>query len=81
MVIAGTTNKPRKAQGFRAGLNQVRVGDYGAVCKELMAALSINNRTSFAHYASGRQEMKITQAEAVEGVFIKYGITRNIWGL
>jgi len=81
MVVTGQTRKSKKADGFRRGLNQVRIGDYTEVREELMAALGINNRNSLAAYASGRQEMKVTQAEAVEGVFNRYGVTSNIWGV
>lgn len=80
MVITGETSKTKKALGFRNGLQQIRMGDYEEVREELCKALGINNRNSLAAYASGRQEMKVTQAEAVEGVFNRYGVTKNIWG-
>lgn len=81
MVIAGKTTKATKAEGFRNGLNQVRIGEYAQVREELMNALGINNRNSFAAYASGRQEMKVTQANAVEAVFNSFGVSSNIWGV
>lgn len=81
MVVIGETKKSRKAEGFRRGLMQVRMGDFAQVREELMAALGVRNRNSLADYASGRQEMKVTQAEAVEGVFNRYGVTSNIWGV
>jgi hypothetical protein len=81
MVITGKTTKETKCAGFRRGLNQVRVGDYAQVREELMTALGVSNRNSLAAYASGRQEMKVTQAEAVEGVFNRFGVTSNIWGV
>lgn len=80
MKITGQTAKPKQAQGFRAGLAQVRIGDYTEVRKALMGALGVANRNSLAAYASGRQEMKVTQAADVERVFNKYGVTENIWG-
>ena len=80
MKIIGKTAKPKQAQGFRAGLAQVRIGDYTEVRKALMTALGVSNRNSLSAYTSGRQEMKITQAAAVERVFHKYGVTENIWG-
>ena len=81
MVVIGETTKTRKAQGFRRGLLQVRMGDFKQVREELMEALGVKNRNSLAAYASGRQEMKVTQAEAVEGVFNRFGVTSNIWGV
>ena len=80
MEITGQTQKPRKASGFRAGLSQIRIGEYDEVREALMGALGIANRNSLAAYASGRQEMKVSQAEAVESVFNRYGVTSNIWG-
>lgn len=81
MVITGQTTKTKQVLGFRAGLAQVRMGEYTEVREALMDALGIANRNSLAAYASGRQEMKVTQAEAVEAVFNRYGVTRNIWGV
>lgn len=76
-----TDNRPKdKRQGFRSGLNQVKVGDYKEVVEELKKALGINNRNSFYAYRDGAIEPKVTQAEAVEGVFNRFGVTKNIWG-
>lgn len=77
-----TENKPKgKLHGFRCGLNQVKMGDYKEVVEELKKALGINNRNSFYAYRDGVIEPKVTQAEAVEGVFNRFGITKNIWGV
>lgn len=76
-----TDNRPKdKQQGFRSGLNQVKVGDYKEVVEEIKKALGINNRNSFYAYRDGAIEPKVTQAEAVEGVFNRFGVTKNIWG-
>lgn len=76
-----TDNRPKdKQQGFRSGLNQVKVGDYKEVVEELKKALGINNRNSFYAYRDGAIEPKVTQAEAVEVVFNRFGVTKNIWG-
>ena len=76
-----TDNRPKdKQQGFRSGLNQVKVGDYKEVVEGLKKALGINNRNSFYAYRDGAIEPKVTQAEAVEGVFNRFGVTKNIWG-
>ena len=40
----------------------------------------LNNRNSFYAYRDGKIEPKVTQAEAVESVFNRFGIT-NIWGV
>lgn len=76
-----TDNRPKdKQQGFRSGLNQVKVGDYKEVVEKLKKALGINNRNSFYAYRDGAIEPKVTQAEAVEEVFNRFGVTKNIWG-
>lgn len=80
-MVLEKTEKNRKAEGFRRGLLQVKVGDYPNVRIELMKALGINNRNSLANYANGKIIMRVTQAEAVEGVFNRFGITSNIWGV
>lgn len=77
-MVVITENK-KKYRGFLNGLNQLRVCDYKEAVVELKAALGINNRNSFYAYRDGKIEPKATQAEAVEGVFNKYGITANIW--
>ncbi len=80
MVLTDNRQQKSKQQGFRSGLNQVKMGDYKKVVKELKKALGINNRNSFYAYRDGAIEPKVTQAEAVEGVFNRFGVTKNIWG-
>ena len=76
-----TENKSKdKQQGFNSGLKQVKMGDYKTVVEELKKALGIKNRNSFYAYRMGAIEPKVTQAEAVEGVFNRFGVTKNIWG-
>ena len=68
--------------GFNAGFVQLQVKDVEAATAELWAALGINNRTSFIQYRYGKdgKEPKASQAAAIEAVFNKYGVTKNIWG-
>lgn len=66
--------------GFMNGLKQLRVCDVKEATKDLMAALKINNRMSFSMYKKGANDFKISQIEAVELVFEKYGIQHDIWG-
>lgn len=79
MVLTETNRKVGRL-GFLSGLNQVKMGVYKEVVAELYKALGINNRNSFYAYRDGKIEPKVTQAEAVESVFNRYGITENIWG-
>ena len=66
--------------GFNAGFMQLRQIDVDAATSELKAALGVNNRESFRFYRNGKIEPKASQAEAIESIFRKYGITTNIWG-
>lgn len=77
IVLSDNKNKYR---GFLNGLNQLQVGVYKEAVADLKLALGINNRNSFYAYRDGKIEPKATQAEAVESVFNKYGVTANIWG-
>lgn len=66
--------------GFNAGYIQLRQMDVEDATTELWEALGINNRNSFTQYKTGKIEPKASQAAAVEAVFKKYGVTKNIWG-
>jgi len=65
-------------KGFERGLSRLRIADFDQAREEIMAAIGINNRVSWFEYKTGRRELKIGQAKAVEEVFKKYGIT-DIW--
>lgn len=80
MVITNEKQAASSRKGFARGLAQVKMGDYRHAVADLYQALGINNRTSFAAYRDGKIDPKVTQAEAVEGVFNHYGVTKNIWG-
>lgn len=67
-----------KKIGFLKGLGQVQGKDSANVRTELMAALGVASRMSLSNYSRGLIEPKVSQANAVEQVFGKYGIT-EIW--
>lgn len=66
-------------KGFRNGMAQVLYKDYRAIIRELQEALGINNRVSFYAYRDGESIPRADKAVAVEAVFNRYGITKNIW--
>lgn len=68
-----------KTFAFKKGYGQLQHKDLSAARLELMEALGVNNRMSLSNYMRGDIEPKVRQAEAVEAVFAKYGIT-EIWG-
>lgn len=66
--------------GFQSGLNQLTVGVFPQVKKELMAALNITSRSSWAARTKGRVEPKASEVIIIEKILAKYGVTKNIWG-
>ena len=64
---------------FKKGYGQIQQKHLDEVRKDLMKALGVNNRVSLSRYKNGLTEPKLSQADAVEKVFSRYGIT-DIWG-
>ena len=64
---------------FRKGMRQMRMGDWPEAKPRLMAALAINNRTSFINYADGKTQMTVDKYKAVAEVFASYGVS-DCWG-
>ena len=67
-----------KKIGFLKGLGQVQEKDSTNIRTDLMEALGVASRMSLSNYSRGLIEPKVSQANAVEAVFNKYGIT-EIW--
>lgn len=64
---------------FKKGYGQVQKKDLHDVRRKLMTALNIKNRVSFNKRMNGDIEPKISEAKAVEAVFLEYGIIQ-VWG-
>ncbi len=73
------TTEKTKNFSFQRGFGQIQNKDLPAVRKELMKALGVTTRMSLNNYLNGKVVPKVPQAEAVESVFNRYGIT-EIWG-
>lgn len=66
---------------FKRGLDHVPLGKVKQAKKELMEALNITTRVSWSKRLRGLIEPKVTEAEAIEQVFARYGIKKDqIWG-
>lgn len=65
---------------FRKGLGQVKNKDVQAVKNEIMEALGLTTRYGWHKRLDGKVEPKITEAEAIEAIFKKYGVTK-VWGV
>lgn len=64
---------------FLKGYNQVQRKDMVAVRTEIMSVLNFKDRQAFYARLHGKVEPRVSEAEAIEAVFKKYGIT-EIWG-
>lgn len=65
---------------FLKGWNQLRQMDVDAVKEEIMNALGITTAPNFYRRLRGEVEPRVTEHQAIENVFKKYGIT-EIWGV
>lgn len=65
---------------FRPGMEQLRYADFPKAKKEIMTALNITSRSSWAARLKGHVEPKVTEKNVIEQILAKYGVTKNIWG-
>ena len=77
---ANTANFLKKKYAFKKGLDQVKRKDVKNVKMELMNVLGIKTRWGLDQRILGNVEPRISEAEAIEDVFKKYGIN-DFWGL
>jgi hypothetical protein len=71
--------KMDKRFSFKKGFGQVKNKDVPAVKREIKEALGIESRYAWGKRLKGEVEPKITEVEAIETIFKKYGVTK-IWG-
>ena len=64
---------------FQRGFSQVMNKDVQAVRHEIMEALNVTTRPAFLSRLRGEVEPKVSEAEKIEAVFSKYGVT-DVWG-
>ena len=65
---------------FRPGMEQLRYADFPKAKKEIMTALKITSRSSWAARLRGQVEPKVSEVIIIEKILAKYGVTKNIWG-
>lgn len=73
-------NTTKSRYSFRNGLGQVPNGKIPECRDELMVALKIKTRASYYRRLNGTIIPRLDQVQAIEAVFAKFGITKNIWG-
>lgn len=64
---------------FRPGMEQLRYADFPKAKKEIMEALNITSRSSWAARLKGRVEPKASEVIIIEKILATYGVTKNIW--
>jgi hypothetical protein len=64
---------------FEKGFSQVMNKDVQAVRHEIMEALNVTTRPAFLSRLRGEVEPKVSEAEKIEAIFSKYGVT-DVWG-
>lgn len=65
---------------FKKGYGQVQQKDAESVRNEIMTELNITTRESWRLRLNGKIEPKISEVQAIESIFNRYGII-EIWGL
>ena len=62
-------------RSFEKGWDKLPLSEVKAARTELMRVLGIGSRKSFISYKKGRRDMRVSQAIAVEMVFMRHGVT------
>jgi hypothetical protein len=65
---------------FLKGMSEIRKKDLPKIKKEIKDALFIFNDTTWYKRINGKIEPKVSEYEAIETIFLKYGVT-EIWGV
>lgn len=68
------------AHSFRPGMEQLRYADFPKAKKEIMEALNITSRSSWAARLKGLVEPKASEVIIIEKILATYGVNKNIWG-
>lgn len=68
-----------KQYSFKKGISQVKLKDLRGVRAEIMSALGITSKMAYNQRLNGKIEPRVSEAEAIEKIFAKYGI-KNVWG-
>ena len=69
----------RENFAFVRGFSQVKQKDIQALKSEILKELGLKTRVSWYNRLYGNVEPKISEAQAIEKIFKKYGI-KEVWG-
>jgi hypothetical protein len=79
MLIINTDKTMEGRFSFQKGFGQVKQKDIPAVRQDIMNALGITTRPNWNRRLKGEVVPKVTEAEAIEAIFAKYGV-KEVWG-
>lgn len=65
---------------FRAGMGQVAASRVPDAKSDIMQAIGITSHPAWLKRLRGEVEPRVSEVSAIEAVFAKYGVTKNIWG-
>lgn len=64
-----------KKYTFNKGIGQIQMKQLDELRADLKKALKINNPVTWSKWLNGHVDPKLSQHDAIEQVFLKYGIT------
>ena len=78
-TIDGKIEPGRERFAFQKGLNAVPHAKVVDCKNEICAEMGWKNRTSWYKHLYGHIEPRVSEAETIERIFAKYGVT-EVWG-
>jgi hypothetical protein len=69
----------KKSFSFKRGWDKLQKKDVKIVREEIIKVLKLEHRQNFYPRLYGSVEPKISEYEAIEAIFAKYGVT-DVWG-
>ena len=79
-TISGKVEPGREQFAFVRGMNRVPAMNVVQCKNEICSAMGWNNRTSYYKHLYGEIEPRVSEAQAIEQIFAKYGVT-DVWGI
>lgn len=66
---------------FKRGWGKIKQADAPLLREEISKVLNIKSRQTWSNRLNGRGEPRVSEKEAIEAIFKKYGIpAKDVWG-
>lgn len=79
MLMKNAEETKIRPHSFRRGYDQLQRKDIVAAKREIMEALNLTSDIGFYNRLNGKVIPRVTEAEVIEGIFVKYGVI-EVWG-